>query len=119
MAQFRKKFADAKSLQFADPSKLAHTFRVVQDVGNKSVKGVSTLNNRIEFISSNTAPVTEGDRTADELNAVRVMLSGSIANKTAILAQWNAMKVNVDSALADGCLDGFLPANAEFVTVAP
>lgn len=116
MTQFRKKFADAKSLQFADPSKLSHTLRVVQEVGNKSVKGVSTLNNRLEFISSNTAPVTEGDRTADELLACRVMLSGSVANKAKILDAWAVMKANVDAALADGSLDGFLPNNAVFVT---
>lgn len=114
---FRLKYADATSLNFANPAKMAHTFRVVQNVGKKSIKGVSTLNNRLELIRSNTAPVTEGDKTVDELLASRVFLSGSVANKAALLAEWEALKADTDAAIAGGALDGFLPSDAVFVAV--
>lgn len=114
MTTFRKKFADAKSLNLADPSRTQHTLRVVLDNGTKSVKGVSALNNRLELISSDTAPLIEGDRTVDEIIAARVQLSGSVANKAAITRAWSELKRNVDAAIADGALEGFLPLNASF-----
>lgn len=113
---FRKKFADAKSLNLADPTRTQHTLRVVLDTGTKSVKGVSALNNRLEMISSDTAPLVEGDRTVDEIIAARVQLSGSVANKDAIKRAWKELKANVDQAIEDGALDGFLPLNAAFTT---
>lgn len=112
---FRLKYADANSLNFADPAKVARTLRVVQNVASKTVKGVRALNNRLEFISSNTAPLSEGDKTVDELIASRVFLSGSTTNKAVILAEWTMLKAAVDAAIADGALDGFLPRNAAFV----
>lgn len=112
--QFRKKFADAKSLQLADPTRTQHTLRSVVDSGTKSVKGVTALNNRLEMISSDTAPLVEGDRTVDEIIAVRVQLSGSTANKQWVAHAWEEMKANVDAAIADGALDGFIPHNAVF-----
>lgn len=115
---FRLKFDDSRSLNFANPSKIAHTLRVVHDVGAKQVKSVSAVNNRLDFISSDTAPLTEGDKTVDEVIAVRVSLSGSTANKAAVLESWNRLKANVDAAIADGALSGFLPRDAVFVAVA-
>lgn len=113
-AQFRKKFADAKSLNFANPAKQSHTLRIVLDSGSKSVKGVSALNNRLECISSSTGPLTEGDRTVDELLAIRVQLSGSVINNVLLQKRWDEMKAVVDAAIADGALIGFLPNNAVF-----
>jgi hypothetical protein len=117
MPNFRLRFADAKALNYADPAKLSHTLRVINETGTKSVKGVSALNNRLELISANTAPVTEGDKTADEIIAGRVQLSGSTANQAAVLAMWNELKANTDAAIADGALTGFPPTNAVYVIV--
>lgn len=113
---YRKLFADAKTLSFADTADLSHTFTVKSGVGKKVVKGVSTLNNRIEFVEAVVAPVTEGTATADESISLRLSLSGSIENNTLIAAKWAVFKENVDRAIADAALDGFLPTNAVFVT---
>lgn len=115
--QFRKKFADAKSLNFANPANQSHSLRIVLDSGSKSVKGVSTLNNRLECITSSTGPLTEGDRTVDELLALRVQISGSVANNALLIKRWTEMKAVVDAAIADGALTGFLPTNAVFEVV--
>lgn len=113
---YRKLFADAKTLNFADTADLSHTLSVKSGVSKKTVKGVSTLNNRLEFVEAVTAPVTEGTATADESISLRVSLSGSVQNSALIAARWAVLKANVDAAIADAALEGFLPINAVFVT---
>lgn len=111
---FRKKFADAKSLNFANPGQLDHTLRIVLDNGTKSVKGVSALNNRLDVISGSTGTLVEGDRSVGEPLSVRVSLSGSITNAALIEKRWTEIKAVVDAAIADKALTGFLPVNAVF-----
>lgn len=113
---FRKQFAGVNTLNYADPASLDHTLRVKLDVANKTVKGVTTLNNRVEFVEALTAAITEGDKTANEAISLRVTLSGSVANSAVIAAAWPVLKANIDAAIADGALNGFLPTNAVMVT---
>lgn len=113
---YRKLFADAKTLNFADTADLSHTLTIKSGVGKKVVKGVSTLNNRLEFVEAVVAPVTEGTATADESISLRLSLSGSIQNSALVAAKWAILKENVDRAIADSALSGFLPTNAVFVT---
>lgn len=113
---FRKQFADARSLNFANSADLSHTLRVKLDVANKTIKGVTVLNNRLEFVEALTGSITEGDTTVNEALSLRVSLSGSVGNAAALQARWQVLKSNVDAAIADGALGGFLPENAVMVT---
>lgn len=113
---YRLQFADAKSLNYADPAKLTNTLRVISNVGPKTIKGVTTLNNRLEVVSNDTAPITEGDKTVDEAQSIRTTISGAIVNNAALAAKWEIHKANVDAAIADGALKGFLATSAVMVS---
>lgn len=113
---YRKLFADAKSINLADTADLNHTLAVKQGSSKKVIKGVTALNNRLEFVESVTGLVTEGTATVDEIISLRVSMSGSVQNHALIAERWKVLKANVDAAIADAALQGFLPVNAVFVT---
>lgn len=113
---FRRKFSNETSLVLANPANATHTLKVNVQDGVKNVKGVSARFVRMECIEGLHSPITEGDKTVDETIALRVSLSGS--NASVLLARWTQMKANVDAAIADGALTGFLPLSATFVVTA-
>lgn len=101
-------------LKYADPSAITTTLRVSTAVANKTVKSVSTTNVKNEFVLLSVDDITEGGNTASETLSLRVSFSGSAQNEAAIAALWTNLKADVDAAIADGCLKGFIPVNAAY-----
>lgn len=102
-------------LTYADPSDISTTLRVSTSVANKTIKSVTAPNVRTEFVLLAPADIVEGANTANETLSLRVTLSGSSQNKADVAALWSNLKANVDSAIADGCLTGFIPSGAVYV----
>lgn len=109
---YRKKFTDATSVSLAHPSKLSQVLRVAVSTTPKNISGVKSVNISVQCNEQKQSLITEGDRSVNETLSVRVSLSGS--NKAELLEMWNRHKANVDAAIADGALDGFVPLNATF-----
>lgn len=113
---YRKRFDDATSISLANPVKPTQVLRIAVSASQKNISGVKAQNVQLQCNEQKLSPVTEGDRTVNETLSARVSLSGS--NKAELVEMWTRMKANVDAAIADQALDGFVPLNATFTAQA-
>lgn len=113
---FRKLFDDATSISLANPQATTQVLRVAVQTATKNISGVKAQGVQLQCNERKLSVITEGDRSVNETLSVRVSLSGS--NKTELIEMWTRMKSNVDAAIADQALDGFIPLNASFTAKA-
>lgn len=113
---YRKLFDDANSISLANPQATTQVLRVAVQTAIKNISGVKAQGVQLQCNERKLSPITEGDRSVNETLSVRVSLSGS--NKTELIEMWTRMKANVDAAIADQALDGFIPLNASFTAKA-
>lgn len=114
MSSFRQLSAGSNFKLFAEPTSITHTLRVKIDTTPKTAGKVKLTNVRAEFVETNPLTVTSGADSGTDLTSARVVFSGSTMSDATMVARWNSLKANVDAAIADGVLKGFLP-NVTFI----
>lgn len=115
---FKKQSLNGSSVIWADPSNVEHTVRakVSKVQKNTSVGAVSNI--ATEVVNVLPADITKGTNVATESLSIRVRLSGSAENHAALKAEWVATKAHVDAVIDAGSLQGFIPADANIVSIA-
>lgn len=106
---FRKTSVSNGEIRYADPSDVTHTLRVVVSTAPKTAGAVSLTNNRLEYIESIHAPVTDGTNTAKEVVSIRIVASGSTLNEVLIKAAVTQAFANYTAVMNDKGLQGFTP----------
>lgn len=101
-------------LMYADPSAITTTLRIGTAVANKTVKSVTAQNVKNEFVLLSSQNITEGANSATETLSLRVSFSGSSQNSAVTAGLWANLKADVDAAIADGALKGFIPQGAVY-----
>lgn len=99
--------AGERKLAAAD--QVSHTLRVVTKSSPKVAGKVALTNVRAEFIEAFPMTVTNGTDTGVDGVAIRTTISGTTLNKAAIAAAVTQHQANVQAAIADGILEGFIP----------
>lgn len=103
---------DGNQIIATDPQNVNNTFRQKHTVNQKFGSDGSPLTNvRNEFSLNVVVPVpgiVEGARAPTETISVKVIISGSTANKIAIGHYVNDTFANVGKAIAASALEGFI-----------
>lgn len=107
---FRKTSAINGETRYASPADINHTIRVVVGTSQKTAGAVALTNNRLEFVESIQAPVSQGTDTAKETVSIRIVASGSTSNEALIKAAVMQAFANFTAIMNDKGLLGFTPA---------
>lgn len=113
---FRKTSAINGETRYASPADINHTLRVAVGTSQKTAGAVALTNNRLEFIESLQAPVTQGTDTAKETVSIRIVASGSTSNEALIKAAVTQSFANFTAIMNDKGLLGFTPVTDLIVT---
>lgn len=106
---YRKTSVSNGEIRYADPSDVTHTLRVAVSTAPKTAGAISLTNNRLEFIESISAPVTDGTNHAKEVVSIRIVASGSTLNEALIKAAVTQAFANFTAVMNDKGLQGFTP----------
>lgn len=107
---------------FANPKNIRDTLTFTQGQSTLANDGFYTIRNTVKSLIDQL-PWKSKDCTTDcpsryVSDKVEVTFSGSPEHKDELIAQWTALKLNVDAAIANGMLDGFKPQHdSEFETI--
>lgn len=106
---FRKTASIANEIRMAAADAITHTLRMVVSSAQKVSGKVSMTNVRFEAIESYPIATVVGSDSGTDVVAIRTSISGSTLNEAAIQAAYAQHIANVNAALADGALKGFVP----------
>lgn len=106
---FRKTAVLSGELRMAAADAIGHTLRMIVASASKMAGKVNLTNVRFEVIESIPMTVTTGSETGVEIVSIRTTISGSTKNEAAIREAYTQHVVNVQAAVSNDTLKGFIP----------